>query len=195
MSSKNKDLKPIKQINEMHKAVINEYYNNGFNGVKAVLSVNPGLAYGTAGAMSNTILNKKENKPYIEELQTQLKASANVETENILKELLIYAYSDVTDFIGLSLEEIKNLPPEIRRCLQGLKIKTKKYKNREGKQITEEQIEFKLIDKLNAIDKINKYIGFYEADNKQKAPKIDLTQINTDKLNVLLELHQQIKNE
>lgn len=185
--------KGIKPFNELHGLIIDEYYRNGFNGVKAVLTVNPGIGYSSAGVLANTVLNTKENKPYIKELQTRLKASTNVDTENILKELLVIAYSDVTDYIGLSLAEIKKLPPEVRRCLQGIKIKTKKYKDRQGKEITEENIEFKLIDKLGAIDKINKYIGFYEVDNKQKANNINLNQISTDKLNILLELHNQIK--
>lgn len=180
-------------LNDLHTLVIDSYYSNGFNGVKAVLEHRPELNYSHAGTLARSILKHKDNQKYIEQKQSEIRAASNVKTENILKELLIYAYSDVTDYTGLTLAEIKELPPEVRRCLQGIKIKTKKYKDRQGKEITEEQIEFKLIDKLNAIDKINKYIGFYEADNKQKAPKLDLTQINTDKLNILLELHQQIK--
>ena len=41
------------------------------------------------------------------------------------------------------------------------------------------------IDKTKAIEMINKHIGFYAVDNKQKANVINLTKITTDKLNYL----------
>lgn len=189
----NKDLKPYKAKNDLHTAIIDEYYSNGFNKVKSALTASPGITYRGAQALANSVLKDKENETYIKYKHEQLKAETNISTTQILKELLTFAYSDVTQFLGLTLDEIKALPPEVRRCLTNVKIKRQTYKDRQGKEVVEENIEFKLVDKLNAIDKINKYIGFYEVDNKQKANNVNLTNISTDKLNVLLELHNQLK--
>ncbi len=61
------------------------------------------------------------------------------------------------------------------------------YTDRGGHKRTDEVIEIKLIDKTKAVEMINKHIGFYEIDNKQKSNKINLNKIDTTTLNVLFQ--------
>ena len=112
----------------------------------------------------------------------------DIHNEHVLRELINWAYVDVTRFISLTPNEIKELPEDIKRCIQSFKHTKRSYETREGVGVTDEVIEIKLIDKTKAIEMINKHIGFYAVDNKQKAQTINLTKITTDKLNILNQL-------
>lgn len=185
----------IQAKNDLHKSVIDNYFNNGFSGVKAVLECKPDTGYVAASALARTILKDRANKEYIEEKHAQLKASANVQTEAVLKELLTVGFSDVTDYIGLTVEEIKALPPSVRRCIASYDIKKTTYLPRgakPGEEVTDEYIKIKLKDSLKAIDMINKYIGFYEKDNSQKSNSINLENVSVDNLNVLLQVAEKV---
>jgi phage terminase small subunit len=169
----------------LHQSIIDEYFVNGFNGYKAVQSLK-GNSIVAAKSMFNTIIKDKNNQEYIQRKRNQLKRKTEVRNENILRELINWSYVDITDFIGLTKEDIKKLPDDVRRCIQSFKVTKRTYKDRGGQERTDEVIEVKLIDKTKAIEMINKHIGFYELDNKQKASKINLTKIDTTTLNVLL---------
>jgi hypothetical protein len=45
-----------------------------------------------------------------------------------------------------------------------------------------EEINIELYSKEKALEELGKYIGLYEADNKQKAVKIDLSGLNFEEL-------------
>ena len=171
---------------DLHHSIIDEYFVNGFQGYKAVQALKSNSVI-AAKSMFNTIIKDKNNQEYIQRKRTQLKRKTEVQNENILRELINWSYADITDFIGLTKEDIKNLPADVRRCIQSFKVTKRTYKDRGGHERTDEVIEIKLIDKTKAVEMINKHIGFYEVDNKQKSNKINLTKIDTKTLNVLLQ--------
>lgn len=175
------------QVKELHKNFIDEWFNNGYNAVKAIQTVNPGISYSYANTLSRSILKAKNIQPYIEQKRSELKEATGIQTEQVLKELITYAYSDATDYVGLTKEELRELPPEVRRCIQGTSTKRRTFKDNKGNTTIDEVITIKLIDKVKAIEMINKHIGFYEEDNKQKK-SINIESLNTDQLNVLLQI-------
>ena len=183
-------------VNEAHRSTIDEYYTNGFNGRKAVLSINPELSLNSASTTYDYIFNHPDNQAYIKDKRQALKQLTNIENEHILRELISWAYGDATEFVGLTSEEVKQLPADVKRCIQGIKIKTRTYYDKQIKEeVTEESIEIKLIDKTKAVEMINKHIGFYSEDNKQKKTNINVLQIlqnsNPEILNGLLQAMQQ----
>lgn len=166
------------------RAIIDEYFINGFNGYKAVQAVRKNSEV-AAKSMFNSILKDKDNRDYIANKRIQLRKRTEVQNENILRELLNWAYVDISDFIGLSKEDVKALPMDVKRCIQSFKTTKRTYVDRGGEERKEEVIEIKLIDKAKAMEMINKHIGFYEKDNRQKKAKINLNKIDTQTLNVL----------
>lgn len=165
----------------IHEEIIDTYYVNGFNGTKAVLTLKPELTYFTAAALWQQIKNNKRNQSYIENKRARLKAQTDIANENILRELINWAYVDATDFINLSPEEIKDLPSDVKRCIQHIKHKKKSYYDPKIKEdVTEEYIEIKLIDKTKAVEMINKHIGFYSEDNRQKGSQVNIMQVLQD---------------
>ena len=167
----------LETIKEEHKMIIDSWFNNGFNGSKAVMEIRPEVTYNTARVMANAILKEANNQEYIQEKRQELRAKANIETEQLTTELINWIYSDPTDYIGLSVNDLKSLPNEIKRCLTGVKHRIKEYKTLKGQDVREEVIEVKIADKTKAIDILNKMLGNYSLNNKQKATTINIQQI------------------
>lgn len=185
-------IKTVTAVNEAHEAIINEYYLNGFNGYKAVKSIIGDTITDNAARVKWSFIQHHEtNKEYIKKKRQELRRKTEIQNEHILRELIQWAYIDATTFIGLTPEEVKELPPDIKRAIQSFKAKKHTYTDRNGDTHTEETIEIKLIDKIKAVEMINKHIGFYEVDNKQKAARVNLTKIDTNTVNVLLNAMQE----
>jgi len=187
-------------VNEAHREILDTYYTNGFNIRQAVLSVNPELSNNSASVTGNYIMNHLDNKAYIQEKRQALRELTNIENEHILRELINWAYSDATQFICLSKEEVKELPSDIKRSIQSIKIKTRTYYDKQiKKEVTEEQLEIKMVDKVKSVDLINKHIGFYNEDNRQKGANINVLQVlqqsSPETLNVLLQTIANNTNE
>ena len=183
-------------VNDYNRNVVDAYYTNGFNGRKAVLEFSPEMSLNSASATFNHIFANEKNKAYIAEKRQALKELTNIENEHILRELINWAYSDATSFIGLTKEEVKELPNDIKRSIQTIKIKTRTYYDKQIKEeVTEEQLEIKMVDKTKAVEMINKHIGFYSEDNRQKGSNINILQVlqdsNPEVLNGLLQAMQQ----
>lgn len=159
---------PTSLVQEDHRLIIDEYFSNGMNGTKAVQEYRPDITYQTARVVWNQIQNTEHGKKYINEKRQRLRATTAIAGEQIARALLTYASSDATAYIGLTAEELKALPNEIKQCIQAIKINKKTFKDRQGRDVTEETISVRIVDKLKAIDMINKHIGFYSGDNAQK---------------------------
>jgi len=160
-----------------HLAIIDEYFENGFNGRKAVLAILPDLSPNTASIRANVILNSTKNKKYIRDKQNELKKSANISVAEIARELKQIAFADLTDFLTLTEEEIKRLPPDQRRALAKVNIKEKETIYKDGTRTKEINRAYAVQDRLKALDMLAKYIGFYEEDNRQKANKVNILNI------------------
>ena len=106
---------------------------------------------------------------------------------DILTTLKKFVYADATDYIGLTSKEIKELPADIRQCIQSISCNKKTYKDRSGRAVTDEVIRVTMVDKLQAVEKINKHIGFYSVDNQQKKQSVNIDKLNVNVLNALLD--------
>ena len=169
---------------ERDQLILDHYYANGFNGRQAVLEVVPGLTDNSASVVFNTIIKKKANRSYIDEKKARLRASTDIQHEQLTNELRQWAYADATTFIGLEPSQIKELPPDVRRCIQSYKTRT--HYDKEG-NYNGTTVELKLVDKQKALESLAKHIGYFELDNSQKATKLNLTKIEKGTLNVLLQ--------
>ena len=176
-------------ISDKHREVIDEWFNNGYSGIKAVQTIlgDTGLSYQGMSSLFKALIKKEHNKAYIEAKRNRLKAKADIKNEQVLRELVQWAYSDATEYIGLNPSQLKELPADVRRCIQSVKHSKKTFTQRNGSEVTEEYTEVKLIDKTKAIEAISKHIGFYQVDNSQKRAQINLNQLNVNTLNNLVQ--------
>ena len=174
---------------DLSKLIIDEHYVNGFNMVKAVQVYFPDYNYKVAENYYYALAKTPENRTYIVDKITMLRASTQIKAIHVLRELINFSYSDITDYMNLSTIELKALPGDLRSCIQSFEIKKTRYLPKgasKGEEIEETNVKIKLFDKIKSLEMINKHIGFYSADNKQRAVKIDLSKATNVQLNMLL---------
>lgn len=172
----------MKELKEVHKDIVEAYLRNGQNGTAAVQEIKPELTYNSASVTWSTLAARKDVKQYLKEKKARLRAEAEVNESQVVRELLSIAYNDPTQYMELSPTELKQLPPEAKRAIQSYSIKesTDKHGNVTGTTVT-----VKLQDKLKALEMLAKYIGLFEADNKQKAAPINIEYLDARTLNIL----------
>jgi len=159
-----------------YKLVIDEYFVNGFNGTKAYQKFYPESSDETADSNFRSILGNTRIESYLKEKQNQSQQALKTSHEALLSELERWAYSDITETILLTPEQIKELPIEFRRLI----TKYKHTKTVDGSEV----IELHFVSKEKAMEMIHKHTGFYEKDNTQKSGST-VPQLTPEKMKLL----------
>lgn len=176
------DRKIAKKTVDKYKRIIDEWFVNGFNGTQAYKKFYPRIKKDETATVNFSRLHAlPELKCYIEEKNREAAKIVQMTHEGILKELQNWVQSDITETLSLSIDELKELPVEIRRLIIKYKVTDRDIYGRDGNVIeTVKTIELQFVSKERAIDMINKHLGFYEIDNKQKANSIIISASNDE---------------
>ena len=172
---------PIKESTyKKYCLVIDEWFVNGFNGTKAYQTIYTNSDYNTADKGFREIHEIPRIKEYIKEKEITSKNILKTSHERVLQELRNWAYSDITETISLTPEEVKELPIEIRRLITRFKETKRNLTDKDGNIYeTIHVIELWFVDKTKALDMINKHVGFYGEHNAQKQPQSNIS-LNID---------------
>lgn len=142
-----------------------EEYMVDLNATQA--AIRAGYSKKTSHSIGAENLTKPEINSYVTELKAKRNARVELKQDEVLKELKLFAYSDITETMELTFTEIKELPVEIRRMICSFKKTETTFDG--GEKVT---YEIKFVDKMRAFEMLNKHIGFYDEDNKQKSTTI-----------------------
>ena len=181
-------MKKIRKINKntklKYERVIDEWFVNGFNGSAAYKKIYPNIKKDTTAKSNfNRIQAIPEMAAYIHLKHNEASRIIEITKEGILIELKNWIESDITETIGLTSEQIKDLPIELKRLINKYKYSKKSFYDKEGNLLSiEENILLSFVSKERAIEMINKHIGFYEADNRQKEVRFDLSGFTYEQL-------------
>jgi hypothetical protein len=167
--------------------LIEEYFANGFNGMRAVQKIRSYWADNTASAYFTKIKKSEHGKAYINKLRNQIRESIVLDQENVLQNLIDWIQADATDYLDMTPTELKALPSSVRRSIASIVHKKKKYTHK-GEDVVEEYVTIKLMDKMKALDMLNKMAGHYEIHNRQKNKTIDISSATPEQLNAVLSL-------
>jgi phage terminase small subunit len=158
-----------------HQSVIDEYVINGFNGTKAYQKIYPKVNDNTAGVKFNALVRNGKIAEYLKHKQKKASEFATVTHQELLAELKRWAYSDTTEFINLTPEDVKKMPIELRRLVQGFTI-TSTTTGTGKDAVTTQMVKLSFVNKKQASEMIAKHIGFFGEHNYQKAiPISDLS--------------------
>jgi hypothetical protein len=185
-------LSPSESIKQEHHMILDEYLANGLVGYKAVLKFRPDITDASARVTFSNIL--KSNQDYIDRKRQELQANTGVMLEQMIREAALHYFSDATNYIGLSTDEIKQLPPEERRAIQKISTKKKTYVNRNKQEVTEETVDVVLVNKNTSGDMLNKLLGNYALDNRQKKSEIDYESLKIDTIKDLMKIAEKNKS-
>lgn len=136
-----------------------------------------GYSEKTAYSSGSRLLKNVEIQKFIQTLQADLEKTAGITALKVLKEHKKIAFSD-TSMIRegwMTLKAYKELPKEIKDCIQEVATRETKYGN---------EIRIKFYDKQKSLDSISKILGF-DAPAKIEQ-KIDFDSLTDEQVNSLI---------
>lgn len=152
-----------------------EEYILDFNGQAA--AERAGYAKSSARAAASRMLTKDNIQARIKELTEKATEANEIKLASILQELKCIAFSDIRNYAEIERRPI---------IVNGKKVEVPKLKISNPKdlpaeytaaiqQITDGKhgLSIKLYDKLDAIEKLMRYVGAYEKDNEQTRPNFE----------------------
>lgn len=124
-----------------------------------------GFSKDTARQQGWQILQREDVQEYLQKLRENSEIKHSISKERWLSELEAVGFSNIQDFIsdGNNVKDISKLPEIKAKAVCSVKKTVIEFEG--GERVT---VEFKLLDKLNALDKIGRHFGYFEIDNSQK---------------------------
>lgn len=149
------------ELTDKQKTFCHEYLLD-LNGTQA--AIRAGYSPKTANEQAAKMLAKASFQSYVQNLKSKRVERTEITVDKVLTELAKIGFSNIQDYIkqGFEISDISTLDKSAASAIESIKIKTMHG------DFPSTEVSFKLHDKLSALEKIAKHIGFYEIDNKQK---------------------------
>lgn len=149
------------QMKEQHKRFADKYFETLNASLSAEFS---GFSEETARQQGWQLLQREDVQEYLTELRTKSEVRHSISKDRWLSELEAVGFSNIQDFISDSnnIKDFSKLPEYKAKAVSSIKKSVTEFDGGE-KVVTE----FKLHDKLNALDKIGRHFGYFEKDNDQ----------------------------
>lgn len=178
---------------ESTKAKLREFadlYRGGPDGVrgnqaKCYKLTHPKASPKVCESMGSEYMNHPYTKAYLQEKTDAVASGADITQERVLREIARIAFFDgrkLTDSDDNPIP-LNMLDDDTAAAIAGVKVR-RVVDDENGNAST--VIEYKIADKNSSLEKLMKYLGAYEKDNKQKGLLADLPrdmlQLITDKL-------------
>lgn len=150
-----------------------EEYIIDLNGAAAARRA--GYSEKTAHEQAAQLLAKLSIQQKISELRKGISDNNGNLIQKVIDELVKVGFSNIQDYIGAgnSVVDMSSIDEGKAAAVSSVKKSLTVF---EGG--TKETVEFKLWDKLSALEKLGKHLGIFEADNKQKAAIIKVTDLD-----------------
>jgi phage terminase small subunit len=128
-------------------------------------AIRAGYSEDTARSIASENLSKPDIQEYIRVLQKEISERNKITQDMWLQELAKIGFSDIKNYYTSDDEqiEITQLDNKLTAAIAQLKVTETRLPG--GVKIVKE---FKLHDKIAALEKIGKHLGFFEKDNRQK---------------------------
>lgn len=158
------------ELTEQQKRFYREYHLD-FNGTQA--AIRAGYSKKTANEQAVRLLANVSGQKYLQTLKDKAAEKHEGLADELVEELKKIMRCDIRNFLdpGNTVKDISQLPPELSTCVESIK-KTETEFGDEDHGGTKTSIAFKLHSKMDAIEKLAKYVGLYEADNRQRGAVI-----------------------
>jgi phage terminase small subunit len=150
-------------MNVKHQRFCEEFIID-LNGKQA--AIRTGYSELRAAATAADLLTRKDVQDYITQLKKDRSERTEITADMVIKELAKLGFSDIKEYYESENKtiDVTKLENRLSAAISSIKIT-----ETEGDWGSKTVKEFKLHDKLSALDKIGKHLGIFEKDNKQKA--------------------------
>lgn len=164
----NKELTPKEEL-FVHRYIVD------FNGAASCRDV--GYSEHSAKEIAAELLTKPHIQRRLKELQKELSDKNDNLAQRVVDELKKVGFSNIQDFIqsGNEIKDISTLDRDKAAVISSIKKSKTTFGDGEGNEGEKEAVEFKMWDKLAALEKLGRHVGIFEVDNKQKSVVIRVT--------------------
>lgn len=157
-----------------------EEYIKDLNGTQA--AIRAGYSSKTANEQASQLLAKLNVKNYISELKQSLSNKNEGLAQQVIDELKKIGFANIQDYINPE-NEIKDLSAIDRdkaAAVESIKKTVTEFSGGGESHGKKTSIQFKLYDKISALEKLGRHLGIFELDNQQKAPVINVNITDDD---------------
>ncbi len=182
---------------DKHKLVIDHYFTNGFNGAAAYREVYPSASIESSKVQFAKLLTLTNLQSYIREKHKYAKDKLGITREDVLKQLDNLRQGKISDYVELYHEDIKGEEGKVIGTYPALRWKP-------WSELTQEQLDrikeayptkygitIILHDIKWTLDMIAKHLGFYEEDNSQKSPEVNLKDLSDEQIKALASIRKK----
>ena len=152
-----------KQLTDKQKAFCHEYVSNGWNATKAGLKA--GYSKDSVRSLTSTMLTKQNIIQYIHYIKDDIEMLCGISKTSQIKEYQKIAYSSIrhlhnkwTEF--KDWDDLVRNNPDLLDAVES--IDTKTLFTKQGEEV--QYIKVKLHPKVTALERIDKLMGYQEAD-------------------------------
>lgn len=137
-------------------------------------AIRAGYSKATAGAIGAENLRKPQIKREIAKAQRNISKKNGNLAQRVVDELVKIGFSNVQNYIkpGNTIKDLSKIDVGKAAAVSSVKKTVTTFGDDKGHSGSKEVVEFKLWDKTDALEKLGKHLGIFEADNKQKGPVI-----------------------
>lgn len=157
-----------------------EEYIKDLNGTQA--AIRAGYSSKTANEQAARLLAKVNVQNYIAELKQSLSNKNEGLAQQVIDELKKLGFANIQDYINPE-NEIKDLTKIDRdkaAAVESIKKTVTEFSGGSESSGKKTSIQFKLYDKISALEKLGRHLGLFELDNQQKAAVINVNITDDD---------------
>lgn len=157
-----------------------EEYIKDLNGTQA--AIRAGYSAKTAPEQGSRLLTNVKVQNLISELKQSLSNNNEGLAQQVIDELKKMGFANIQDYIE-SENEIKDLTKIDRdkaAAVESIKKTVTEFSGGSESSGKKTSIQFKLYDKISALEKLGRHLGIFELDNQQKAPVINVNITDDD---------------
>lgn len=142
-------------------------YFETLNGTQSAIDV--GYSKKSARAQASQMLSLDSSVEYLKSLREKEAIKHDITKDKWLSELRESGFSNIQDFIdeGNSIKDLSRVDRNKASAISSVKKTVIEFEG--GEKVT---TEFKLNDKLKALQDIGRHFGWFDKDNEQKSPTI-----------------------
>lgn len=147
------------------------HYLVDFNATQA--AIRAGYSEDTAYSIGWENLRKPEIQARIAELRKDIDSRNGNLTQRIIDELSKIGFANMQDFIDAdnTAKDFSTIDRDQAAAIGSIKKSHTEFGD-DDHGGTKDTVEFKLHNKMDALEKLGRYVGLFEADNKQKGPVV-----------------------
>lgn len=149
-------------------------YLKDFNATQA--AIRAGYSEDTARSIGNENLTKPNIQKLLSELKGDITQRNEITIDELIGELKCLAFYNPKDFYDEdgNLKPISDLPDDVAKAISAFDVEV--YRDKKGNELSITK-KIKTIDRLQGIEKLMRYLGAYEKDNKQKGLEVESLKI------------------